>query len=214
MRTTLVLCLCGILFAAIGCGDKGKSDARGGDGAKAPPDASKSPASDLDRKMYGDAAPPGGDTRDMVLTFTPPDGWKVAEKPASSTLLVASRPLKPDDKYADNLSLTKGPAIVLKDKTLDGFEQTTMKGLETTSANIQIISSKSVKVGDVQAKEIVFTCSKYGGWDMPWKVKMWLVLGYRGCYNLTAHGLQSTFAEYEPAFDAAAQTLRWVPETP
>lgn len=189
MKKTIAILMCAALLVVTGCSEtENKKDANSGDG------------------RYGDQS-----DGDMILAYTPPAGWEVVKNPSHSTLSVASRPPKAGDKYAENITLLKGSAILLKDKTLDGYVEVTMKGVRDFGEDVKILSSETVKIGDVEAREIVFTCSKHQGWKMPFKIRKWLVLSHGDVYDLTAISLQSTYADHEETFNAVGKSLRWEP---
>lgn len=189
MKRTVTVLLCAAMLAVVGCSDT-KDNNKSGDTMK--------------QYQSNDGS--------MVLTYTPPEGWNFSKNSQSKASL-AVRPRVEGDRYIENIMLTRGPAALKENKTLAGYVETHMAGIKKFSKDFNMLSSETVKFGDVEAQEIVFTCSRFGGLNMPFKIKKWLVVGYGNVYDMTATSLQSDFDQYEKIFDKAAQSMRWVPAT-
>lgn len=206
MKRAMAIALCAILLATIGCSDSDENAPGSGadKGANAP--------DEIAVKMYGEAAPPAGSDHDMILTFTPPDDWMVTRNPSEYVLLVAHSSPQPDVAYPANLTLIQGSILLVKDKTLDGFAAATMENMARFNEGVKEVSSNTVTLGEnMKAKEVLFTCTKYGGLEQSFKGKKWMAVGYRSTFDLTAICLEANWEKNEPLFDAAAKSLRWVP---
>jgi hypothetical protein len=192
-KLTWVLCL--TVFVAIGgCSDSdGDQEGTGNGGSPSGP---------------GEGSSGGG--AGGTLSFTPPAGWTVQEGNDDSTVLVASRPLEPGDTYVENIRFVRVSKFMLPD-TLEEWATKQLDNASNWFKDVEVVSNRTVRIGNVEAREIVYTCSEYnvGGIEGPFLIKEWLILGDPDGYYLTAASLQSNWDKYGLAIDAAAQSLNW-----
>jgi hypothetical protein len=196
MTRILLTLLCSVLIAVAGCDDSSKSDNGSG--------------SDSQAGNGGD-----GPSGEVVLAYTVPDDWEVTERPGSFVLSTAMSPADADGVRA-NLTLMYNSLLLMPDKTLKGCADKHLSGLKGSSQlkNLKVVKNEPVKVGKVDAQEIIYTSDSYAGVDMAYKVRMWIVLSKDHVYYLTSGNTLKAFDTIDPVLDKVVATLRWEKGSP
>jgi len=192
MRSRLVVWLCVAAMAA-GC----SSSENGGNGGG---------GSEPDIPGIIKGAPEG------TMAYTIPEGWKATEEDGrpEGYLSVIVRPDKADEKPKVNVSLTltKVGNILLSDG-LEGWAEKAIDGAKSFREEAKIVSNKVVKLGEYDAREVVYTWKYAKEADFTMKTKIWMVQGREDSFSLMAQADTETFAAQEAVIDAAAQSIRF-----
>lgn len=191
MKVGTAILVCVACLGLMACGDDAGPSKTPEPGGTASTDAGNTPAAG------------------KTLTYTPPNGWTLKEKPEDGIASRAWRAAKGDEPYPPNITLSHFGTI-LAPKTLEAWAEMRTGQIQRYQKDAKVLSNKAVRIGDLRAWEILFTCTAYLGFDVgePFRVHELLVLAPGTSYTWTAGALASQEAD-NALVAAAAKTLRW-----